>query len=89
MKSDLWEVKVGRTIKSEKLISWEEEEADSLKSLSCNMSIWVPHPASEKRQGMAAHIAVPALRTPRQEDPQLLLDIQSRLDLQVPYISLP
>ena len=35
VKSDLWEVKVGRTIKSEKLISWEEEKADSLKSLSC------------------------------------------------------
>lgn len=47
------------------------------------------HPASEKRQGMAAHIAVPALGTPRQKDPQLLLDIQSRLDLQVLYNSLP
>lgn len=35
VKSDLWEVRVGRTVKSEKLISLEEERADSFKSLSC------------------------------------------------------
>lgn len=35
VKSDLWEVRVGRTVKSEKLINLEEERADSFKSLSC------------------------------------------------------